>query len=164
MAIRSLTRALWVLPIVAACGAFGEEGTANRGEPGTDGSSAVQAVRACDLVDLASAGRIIGPDAEHPGGDMEEWTCVYSSPGVALLTVQLAPAVSYDEVTILQPHSALDVGERGRYNRQEDGPVAVQFVSGEWSVTMGVRPMGVPDVDYFDPLVAAARDVAGQLR
>ncbi|NNF28161.1 MAG: hypothetical protein HKN73_13130, partial [Gemmatimonadetes bacterium] len=62
------------------------------------------------------------------------------------------------------PHSALDVGTRGRYNTQDNGIAAVQFVSGEYAVTLGARPIGSADTDLLDPLMAAAREIASALQ
>lgn len=166
MQIRPARR--WCLALIsalAACGAVGSDdsaGALGEGAGAPDGSG--QAVRACDLLTLDEATGVIGPGTEHPGGDTEEWTCIYSNPGVALLTVQLYPAASYDEIMILQPHHDLDVGARARYNVQEDGTAAIQFVSGEYAVTLGVRPIGSGEGDFLDPLVAAARRAAADLQ
>lgn len=151
--------ALALISALAACGAGGG-GEAEEGQ-GTDGAE--QAVRACELLDLADATRIIGAGTEHPGGDTEESTCIYSNAGVAILTLQLGPSDSYDQIMIPQPHSVLDVGARGRYNTQENGVAAVQFVSGEYAVTLGARPIGSADTDFLDPLIAAAREIAAAL-
>ncbi|NNM32064.1 MAG: hypothetical protein HKO53_03315 [Gemmatimonadetes bacterium] len=148
----------WTLVLISALAACGAADAAEQ----PDGIE--QAVRACELLSLADATRIIGPGTEHPGGDTEEWTCIYSNPGVALLTVQLGPAASYDEIMIPQPHAALDVGARGRYNTQDNGVAAVQFVSGDYAVTLGARPIGSTDTDLLDPLMAAAREIASALQ
>ncbi len=123
-----------------------------------------QEVRACDVLDLQGASRVIGPGAEHPGGDTEQGMCLYSSPGVAMLTIQLWPAASYDQVTILQPHTAVKIGDKARYNVQKTGVVAVQLVKGSHSVTLSVQPMGKPKTDYLELLLSAAREVAGRLQ
>ncbi|MBX3319641.1 MAG: hypothetical protein KF890_07155 [Nitrospira sp.] len=127
-------------------------------------SWASRQVRACEVLDLQGAGRVIGPGAEHPGGDTERDMCLYSSPGVAMLTVQLWSAEYYDRVTILQPHTAVKIGDKARYNVQKTGVVAVQLVKGSHSVTLNVQPMGKPKTDYLEPLLSAAREVAARLQ
>lgn len=122
-----------------------------------------QEVRACDVLDLQGASRVIGPGTEHPGGDTEPLTCLYSNPGLAMLTIQLWPAESYDQVTILQPHTPVKIGDKARYNVQENGVVAVQLVTGSHSATLNVQPMGKPKTDYLEPLLSAAREVAARL-
>ena len=123
-----------------------------------------QEVRACDVLDLQGASRVIGSGAEHPGGDAERDTCLYSSPGVAMLTIQVWPAEYYDRGTILQPHTVAKIGDKARYNVQKTGVVAVQLVKGSHSVTLNVQPMGKPKTDYLEPLLSAAREVAARLR
>ncbi|MDH4078825.1 MAG: hypothetical protein OEU68_03320 [Nitrospira sp.] len=123
-----------------------------------------QEVRACEILDLQGASRVIGPGAEHPGGDAERDMCLYSSPGVAMLTIQVWPAEYYDRVTILQPHTAAKIGDKARYNVQKTGVVAVQLVKGSHSVTLNVQPMGKPKTDYLEPLLSAAREVAARLQ
>ena len=122
-----------------------------------------QEFRACEILDLQGASRVIGPGAEHPGGDAERDMCLYSSPGVAMLTIQVWPAEYYDRVTILQPHTAAKIGDKARYNVQT-GVVAVQLVKGSHSVTLNVQPMGKPKTDYLEPLLSAAREVAARLQ
>lgn len=123
-----------------------------------------QDVRACDVLDIQGAGRVIGAGTEHPGGDTEQLTCLYSNPGVAMLTIQLWPAESYDQVTILKPHTPVQIGDKARYNVEKTGAVAVQLVTGSHSVTLSVRPMGKSRTDYLEPLLSAAREVAVRLR
>ena len=123
-----------------------------------------QEVRACEMLDLQGASRVIGPGAEHPGGDTEQGMCLYSSPGVAMLTIQLWLAEYYDRVTILQPHTAVKIGDKARYNVQKTGVTAVQFVTGGHSVMLNVQPMGKPKTDYLEPLLSAAREVAARLK
>ena len=123
-----------------------------------------QELRACELLDLQGASRVIGTGAEHPGGDTERDMCLYSSPGVAMLTIHLWPAESYDQMTILKPHTPVQIGDKARYNVQKTGVVAVQLVSGSHSATLNVQPMGKPKTDYLEPLLSAAREVAAPLR
>ena len=76
------------------------------------GDRAGQEVRACKVFDLQAAIQVIGRGTEHPGGDTERLTCMYSNPGVAQLTVQLNPADLYDRITILKPHTPVQIGDK----------------------------------------------------
>jgi hypothetical protein len=129
----------------------------------TQQAGASPEVRACDLLTLDGATRVIGSGTEHPGGDTERLTCMYSNPGVAMLTIQLGSAAQYDQVTIMQPHTAVEIGDRGRSNVQSNGVASVQFVKGAHSATLSAQPLGSAQADYLEPLVAAAREAAGRL-
>ena len=148
-----------MLAVLVACG--GEPPSTARG--GGPSTLSTQEVRACDLLDLATAASIIGSGAEHPGGDTERDTCLYSSPGVALLTIQIGSSDLYDQISIPQPHTAVSIGDRGRYTEQASGTTAVEFVKGDYTATIGVRPIGSQASAYLDPLLAAARSVASRL-
>ena len=124
-----------------------------------------QDIRACDLLDLTMARGVVGPDTEHPGGDTERETCVYANPGVAMLTIQIGRAELFDQIRILEPHTPESIGDRGRSTVQPSGSVALQFVKGEYAVTIGVSPLGgAPSTGYLTPLRAAALQVADRLR
>ncbi len=131
-------------------------------EPAT-GQVASTEIRACSLLDLASATRVLGPGTELPGGDTEPLSCMYSNAGVGMLTVQLNPASSYDQVTILPPHTPADIGDQGRYNVQANGVVSVQFADGAHSATLSVQPIGTTDTDFLQPMLTAAREMAAKL-
>ena len=144
-------------------------GTVEEPRPGGEAAAASSAppaaardVRACAVLDLAAATRIIGQGTEHPGGDTEAGTCMYVNPGVATLTFQLGPAGQYDQITILQPHTPVEIGERGRYN-VDGSVVAVQFVKGAYSATLSARPISRSQSDYLQPALSGAREVAGRL-
>jgi len=158
---RSLFVTLAALTL-SACSAGGAE-DAPMDEAGAQSGVQGSEVRACDLVNLQAATQVLGTGTEHPGGDTEAMTCMYVNPGVGMLSVQLATAEYYDQVTIMQPHTAAQVGDRGRSNVQPNGVVAVQFVRGSHSLTLNVQPLGASQVDYLPPLLTAARDAAGRL-
>lgn len=123
-----------------------------------------QAVRACDVLDLATAAGVIGADTEHPGGDTEESTCLYSNAGTAILTLQLGSVELYDQISILKPHTAVSIGQRARYNVQPNGAIGVQFIEGAHSATLSVQPIGASRTDYLASMLTAARTVAERLR
>jgi len=131
--------------------------------PGTAAATSNPIVRACDLLDLAAATSLLGPGTEHPGGDTERDACIYSNPGVAMLTILLGSAQLYDQITIGQPHTPVAIGDRGRHNVQVSGATSAQFVKGAYSVTMSIQPIGSPAQDYLDLLLAAARQAASAL-
>lgn len=145
---------------LTACGAGPP---ADQAVPGTAAATSSPTVRACDLLDLAAATSLIGSGTEHPGGDTERDTCVYSNAGVAILTIQIGSAQLYDQVTIAPPHTPVAIGDRGRHHVESSGAVSTQFVKGAYSVTISIQPLGSPARDYLNPLLAAARQVAGAL-
>ena len=150
--------------VLAACGAEPAENSQPAGDVAAlSGGTSGQIIRACDLLDLTAATRVIGSGTEQPGGDMEELTCMYSNPGVAVLTIQLGGAELYDQITILPPHTSVQIGDQGRYNVQGTGTAAVQFAKGAYSVTISVQPFGTSQAAYMESLLAAAREAAGRL-
>lgn len=154
------------LVVFVACGAEPPPASSVGGSqsvPGAAATSSSRSVRACDLLDLATATTVIGSGTELPGGDAEQETCVYANPGVAILTIQIGRAQLYDQVTIAQPHTAATIGDRGRYNVQPSGAVAIQFVKGAYSVTISVQPIGSAVQAYEAPLMSAAQGAAGLL-
>lgn len=158
--IRSLTPL--VVLTVAACGAGGGD----MRDPSADsanGGVIAQDMRACDVLDLAMATQVLGPGTEAPGGGTQQLACMYVNPGVAMLTVQLGAAAWYDQMTIMEPHAPVRIGDRGRSNVQERGAVAVQFVSGSHSATLSVQPIGGSRADYLELLTVAGREVARRL-
>ena len=130
----------------------------------SQGSQAAQGIRACEALDLQGATQVLGTGTEHPGGDTEPLTCVYSNAGVAMLTIQLNPAAAYDQMTILEPHTPVQIGDRARYNVQSTGVVAVQLATGAHSATLSVQPIGTSQTSFLDPLLVAAREVASRLQ
>lgn len=149
---------------LAGCGADTADETSAGGEAATGAAQTeTRDVRACGVLDLAMASRLIGPGTEHPGGDTEQLTCMYVNPGVATLTLQLGRPELYDEITIMEPHTAVEIGERGRYHVEDSGAVAVQFVTDAHSATLVARPIGKPQSDYQQPAIAVARELADRL-
>ena len=143
--------------VLTACGAGGADETRSDGDVAQQGTAGKE-VRACDVLDVETAGQVIGSDTENAGGDTEQFICVYSNPGVATLTLQLGSVELYDQVTILEPHTSVQIGEKARYNVQETGVVAVQFAAGDHSATLSVQPIGDSETDYLEPLISAAHD------
>ena len=86
--------------------------------------AARQEVGACKVLDLQAAIQVIGRGTEQLG-DTEQALCMYSNPGVAQLTIQLYPAESYDQITILKPHTPVQIGDKARYNVEKTGVVAL---------------------------------------
>lgn len=158
--------ALLSIIAIAGCGADPADDSRSGREVeavtrGQEGSA--QPVRACGLLDLAAATRVIGSGTEHLGEDEEELTCLYSNPGVATLNAQLGTAELYEQITIMQPHTSVEIGGKGRYNVQETGAVAVQFAKGAYSMTLSVQPIGTSETAYLERLLSAAREAASRM-
>lgn len=163
IAVPSTLSTVVLLFVLAACGADRPDALGALEERSAPTGSLAADVRACELVDLATAQSVIGPETEHPGGDTERETCLYSNRGAAMLTVQIGTAQLYDQMSIPPPHTPVDIGDRGRFSMQPSGPIAVEFVKGDYTVTIGVRPLGLPVEPYEEPLMAAARRAADGL-
>lgn len=124
----------------------------------------VQEPVACELVDAASAEAVLGSDAVDFGGSAAPGVCRYDNADHSLvMMVQILPAGLYD-VSPINPHTPVDIGDRGRYGVGASGTAHVQFAKGEFSVTLRVTPMhGPPATDLVDPLIAVARIAAERL-
>lgn len=75
---------------------------------------------------------------------------------------QAGPPLTRDSLARNQPAS-VRVAALARYNVQETGVVAVQFVAGAYSATLSVQPMSGVQSDYQEPLISVAREVASRL-
>lgn len=160
---RTLLTAALSFGVLVACGA--DQPAPQSGSQGAPNANAGQEIRACHLIDLAAATTVVGVGTEHPGGDTERDTCIYSNAGVAMLTIQTGDAMLYDRITIPEPHTPVALGDRGRQTVQASGRVAVQFVKGDYSVTIGVQPIGSNQgrPDYLPLVLSAAQKAAAML-
>ncbi|MEZ4376909.1 MAG: hypothetical protein R3B35_01330 [Gemmatimonadales bacterium] len=162
---RTCPRPLLLALLLAACGGEPADGSAQvpaaPPQPGT--SVAAGTLRACDLLTLEGATRVMGTDTERPADDTEQASCTYSRPGVAMMTLQIWGAEDYDRATIMQPHVAQAIGERGRSHVAENGATSVQFVQGTHSITMSVTPFGRGPTNFLGPMVTLAREIATRI-
>lgn len=161
--VPSPSGAVLLAALLLACGGEPADGSAQVPAPAPGTSVAAGELRACNLLTLEDATRVMGADTERPGGDTEQASCTYSRPGVAMMTVQLWGADDYDRATIMPPHVAQAIGDRGRSHVAANGATSVQFVKGAHSVTIALTPLGQDDTAYLEPLLAAAREAAARI-
>lgn len=118
----------------------------------------------CELLGVADVEKALGSGVTDVSGDEAELQCSFlvGSPP-ATLVIQINPRDYYDTVSILEPHTPVEVGERGRSNVDSNGVGAVQFVQGDKSVTLALRPAQTDDRDDLDGLIALAEVAAARL-
>jgi len=124
-----------------------------------------QPAKACELLDAATAQNVLGTAVTDLSSDPKRF-CLFLSPETsAQLFVQTDPVEYYDKITIQKPHKEeLDIGDRARSHVFSRGGAAIQFISGDVSVTLGVRaPAGDNGRDYLTLLKAAAKTIAIKL-
>ena len=119
---------------------------------------------ACELVDQSSAETILGSDAINVGGTAVPSVCRYqNAEGNLVFIVQILIAEMYD-VSPINPQTAVDIGDRGRFGVGDSGTANVQFAKGNVSVTLRVTPTsGPPASALMDPLLEVARIAADRL-
>jgi hypothetical protein len=117
-----------------------------------------------ELLSVADAELVLGPNVMDLSGDDAEFQCLFlgGSPQGTFI-VQFNPRDYYEQATILEPHTPADVGEQGRTNVDTNGVTALQFVQGDRSVTMSVRPAASGEPDYLDKLVTVGKRLAERL-
>ena len=118
---------------------------------------------ACDLVDVATAETVLASEVQDMTVDPATFCSFISTTTSANFSVRVDPADMYDIMTIQQPHTPVDVGDRGRYHEFERGGAAVQFAKGSRSVTLAVTPGGDRETDFLPALLAAAKSIADKL-
>ena len=116
----------------------------------------------CELVDLAVAIQVIGPDAQMIGEDSDPDSCMYMT-SRAVLTIELLPAEFYDQTPLGEPHTAVDIGDRARHATHDAPGASVQFVKGDYSVIIGASNIAGGTTSFLDPLLAAAQVAAERL-
>lgn len=120
-------------------------------------------VPACELVDLASAETLLGSGATEISGGADPSLCQYMDAlGLSLVSVQVTEAEYYDLMGVPEPPTDIAIGERARYGTDEIGDVTLQFVKGEFHVSIKLAP----DPDQPTPLEAleqVARTAADRL-
>lgn len=131
--------------------------------PGCLAASA--ALAQCPKLSVAEAEGVLGPGVtDITSADDAEFQCFFlgGEPQGSLI-IQFGDRGYYQQVSILQPHAPVDVGDEGRSNVDTNGVTAVQFVKGNSSVTMTARSTAPSGGNYLDPLVEAARLIAERL-
>jgi hypothetical protein len=122
-----------------------------------------QSTWSCELADTAMAERVLGSDVLDATADPARFCTFISTTTSASFLVQVDTAESYDQLMIPMPHTAVDIGDRGRYHEFERGGATVQFVMGNVAVTVGARPPSPGDRDYLPAVLEAAEAIAAQL-
>lgn len=123
----------------------------------------LKAMGSCELVDLETAKRVLGAEIIDTTTDPASFCLFLSTTTAAQFSVRKDTDAVYDQITIPQPFTPVDIGERARYHRYPKGGVAVQFVSGESSVTLAVRILRDDGRDYLELLLDIAREIAAKL-
>ena len=118
----------------------------------------------CELLSTADAELVLGPNVMDLSGDDADFQCLFlGGAPQGTFTVQFADRAYYAQASILQPHSPVDVGEEGRSNVDTNGVTALQFVQGDRTVTMSVRPSSNSDRDYLGALETVGTRIADRL-
>ena len=119
---------------------------------------------ACELVDTATAEQVLGVEVTDLTADPAT-LCMFIAPATAAqFLVQTDPGDYYDKVTIPEPHEPADVGEKARSHAFPNGGAALQFVTGDLSITLGVRlPGGRDGRDYLSLLISVAEEIVEEM-
>lgn len=125
---------------------------------------ASKAIADCELLDVADVEAVVGSPVTDVSGDEGQMQCFFvgGSPQVSL-TILVNARDYYDQVSILEPHTPVDVGEQGRSNVDTNGVHAVQFVQGDKSATLALTATQSSDRAYLAGLIEIARIVAARL-
>lgn len=119
----------------------------------------------CAMIDLPTVETVLGEGATDLSDAGVSDTCVFQgAESWALMMVQRSSADFYDSVTIPQPHTAIEIGDQGRYNVDERGSTAVQFVVGDASVMISVRVMSPREGDFLPALLDLSPAVADRMK
>ena len=119
---------------------------------------------ACELVDMTSAEAVLGSGAVNVGGTTTPGVCRYDSADQSLvMNIQILPAMMYDAMPI-NPQTAVDIGDRGRYGVGASGSANVQFAKGKYSVTVRVTPFSESSAaGLVEPLLEIAQIAADRV-
>lgn len=124
----------------------------------------VRTASTCDLVDVATAEKVLGSEVIDTTVDPATFCNFISKTTSASLSVRSDTAEMYDQVTIPPPHASVDIGDKGRSHEFERGGATVQFVKDSKSFTLGVTTPGSnKDMDYLPALLEAAKALADRL-
>jgi hypothetical protein len=125
--------------------------------------SSVQAFAQCEFVSFEEAQLVLGEDITDFSGDDAETQCYFLSNSTnASFIVQISDRAYFETVTLQEPFDAADIGEEGRARLEDNGGASVQFVQGDVSATMVVRPITESGADYSTLLHDLAVRVAAR--
>ena len=119
----------------------------------------------CELLSMADAELVLGPNVTDLSGEDAQFQCMFiGGAPQGTFIVQFADRSWFNQVRILEPHAAVDVGEEGRSNVDTNGVVALQFVQGNRSATLSVRPSSATDRDYLAALETVGKRLAERFK
>ena len=85
-----------------------------------------------------------------------------SGDGSLMLQIQIFGVELYDAVPI-SPRTPVEVGDRGRYNEDDEGTAIVQFAKGDYSVRVSITTRSGPPSSRIESLIDAARLAAERM-
>jgi hypothetical protein len=126
--------------------------------------ASTQAPGNCALVTLSEAEAVLGADIQDLSGEDATTQCFFlSNASGTMFIVQISNREYYENVTLQQPFDVADIGEGGRSRVESNGGAAVQFIQGDTSVMMTVRPTRPGGTDYIGILLEVAARTAAKL-
>lgn len=126
--------------------------------------SCAQAYAQCEFITFDEAQQVLGIDITDLSGDDAATQCYFLSNSTnASFIIQINNREYFENVTLQEPYVVADIGEDGRARLEDNGGAAVQFVQGDTSATMSVRPINHTSTDYLTPLRDLAVRVAARL-
>lgn len=115
---------------------------------------------ACELVDLAAAETLLGAGSMRVDTGDEPGVCWYQNQA-SLLIVQVFDDTYYQAVR--HGDTPAEVGDEARVSETTEGVVTVQFLKGETSLTITLRPNRKPEASLKDAMLAVASTAADRL-
>ena len=124
----------------------------------------VHANAQCEFVTFDEAQRVLGNDIADLSGDDASTQCFFLSNSTsAMFIIQINNREYFESVTLQEPFEDEDIGEEGRSRVEDNGAAAIQFLQGDYSITMTVRPTTAGDADYLATLREVAARAAARL-
>jgi hypothetical protein len=175
--------ALALVVLAASCSDSSESGSETSGSiaasttsgvtttttDGTATTGPVQAdIDACDLVDVDAANKILGEGAvmdlvgETFGATS---VCAWVTPANALLVVTVFEGRQFYDSIATPGSQPIEIGDEATITIEENfGGVGIQFIDGDFVVSLTAAPFGVEDVEGLpDAMTDAAADAANRL-
>jgi hypothetical protein len=118
----------------------------------------------CELVSNAEAQMLLGADVTDVTGADAATQCYFlSNETSSSFIVQISDRGYFEVATLQQPFDTVAIGDEGRARAEDHGGASVQFLKGDNSVMMTVRPTQPGDRDYLSILLEIAARVADRL-
>ena len=176
--------ALALVVLAASCGDSSESGSETSGSiaasttsgvttTATEGTATTGPVQgeidACDLVDADAATEILGEGAvvDPFVGDTFGATsvCTWVTPADALLVVTVFEGRQFYDSIATPGSQPIEIGDEATITIEENfGGVGIQFIDGDFVVSLTAAPFGVEDVEGLpDAMTDAAGNAADRL-